>query len=102
MPRTSAGTRNPGRLLLKALELLRAKNDEEWQPSGAVKNQMLRMDPSFQERRLGFGSFTDFVKSRGGRGRARRVGHEPRPHPPEEGLTEVSYRFERRHSAPGP
>ncbi|WP_203230887.1 OST-HTH/LOTUS domain-containing protein, partial [Agromyces humi] len=34
--------------------------------SGAVKNQMLRMDPSFQERRLGFGSFSDFVKSRGG------------------------------------
>ncbi|MCD2443633.1 NYN domain-containing protein [Agromyces sp. SYSU K20354] len=61
-----SGNRNPSRLLLKALELLRAKNDEEWQPSGAVKNQMLRMDPSFQERRLGFGSFTDFVKSRGG------------------------------------
>lgn len=62
----SAGTRNPGRLLLKAMELLRAKNDQEWQASGAVKNQMLRMDPSFQERRLGFGSFTDFVKSRAG------------------------------------
>ncbi|HET8779788.1 MAG TPA: NYN domain-containing protein [Agromyces sp.] len=62
----ATGTRNPGRLLLKALELLRAKNDEEWQPSSAVKNQMLRMDPSFQERRLGFGSFTDFVKSRAG------------------------------------
>jgi uncharacterized protein (TIGR00288 family) len=62
----NSGTRNPGRLILKALELLRAKNDEEWQPSGAVKNQMLRMDPSFQERRLGFGSFSDFVKSRGG------------------------------------
>ena len=62
----ATGTRNPGRLILKALELLRAKNDEEWQPSGAVKNQMLRMDPSFQERKLGFGSFSDFVKSRGG------------------------------------
>ncbi|KRE31343.1 NYN domain-containing protein [Agromyces sp. Soil535] len=62
----TSGTRNPGRLILKALELLRAKNDEEWQPSGAVKNQMLRMDPSFQERKLGFGSFSDFVKSRGG------------------------------------
>ncbi|MFD4422490.1 NYN domain-containing protein [Agromyces sp. NPDC058484] len=62
----ATGTRNPGRLLLKAMELLRAKNDEEWQPSGAVKNQMLRMDPSFQERRLGFASFTDFVKSRAG------------------------------------
>jgi uncharacterized protein (TIGR00288 family) len=64
---TPAGTtRNPGRLLLKALELLRAKSDEEWQSSGSVKNQMLRMDPSFQERRLGFASFTDFLKSRGG------------------------------------
>ncbi|GAA1768994.1 NYN domain-containing protein [Agromyces humatus] len=62
----AGGTRNPSRLLLKALELLRAKNDDEWQPSGAVKNQMQRMDPSFQERRLGFGSFTEFVKSRGG------------------------------------
>ncbi len=62
----TSGARNPSRLLLKALELLRAKNDEEWQPSGAVKNQMLRMDPSFQERRLGFSSFTEFVKSRGG------------------------------------
>jgi hypothetical protein len=27
---------------------------------------MLRMDPSFQERRLGFATFTDFLKSRGG------------------------------------
>ncbi|WP_353828451.1 NYN domain-containing protein [Agromyces litoreus] len=60
------GPRNPGRLLLKALELMRAKNDEEWQMSGSVKNQMLRMDPSFQERKLGFASFTDFLKSRGG------------------------------------
>jgi uncharacterized protein (TIGR00288 family) len=64
---TVAGaTRNPGRLLLKALELLRAKNDQEWQGSSVVKNQMLRMDPSFQERRLGFPTFTDFLKSRGG------------------------------------
>ncbi|WP_082571156.1 NYN domain-containing protein [Agromyces sp. Root1464] len=58
--------RNPSRLLLKALELLHAKNDEEWQSSSTVKNQMMRMDPSFQERRLGFASFTEFLKSRGG------------------------------------
>jgi len=64
---TAAGSpRNPGRLLLKALELLHAKNDEEWQSSSTVKNQMMRMDPSFQERRLGFASFTEFLKSRGG------------------------------------
>ena len=63
---TTGTPRNPGRLLLKALELMRAKNDEEWQSPSAVKNQMLRMDPSFQERRLGFATFTDFLKSRGG------------------------------------
>ncbi|MGW9630088.1 NYN domain-containing protein [Agromyces sp. NPDC055520] len=64
---TVAGSpRNPSRLLMKALELLHAKNDEEWQSSSTVKNQMMRMDPSFQERRLGFASFTDFLKSRGG------------------------------------
>lgn len=50
-------------LLARALELLVSKNDEEWQPSGAVKNQMLRMDPSFQERALGFSSFSAFVKA---------------------------------------
>lgn len=66
-PAEAAGSpRNPGRLLLKAIELLHSKNDEEWQSSSAVKNQMLRMDPSFQERRLGFASFTEFLKSRGG------------------------------------
>lgn len=53
------------RLLTRALELLAAKNDEDWQPSGAVKNQMLRMDPTFQERAIGFSSFSDFVKSEG-------------------------------------
>ncbi|KAK1827982.1 hypothetical protein QBC39DRAFT_360349 [Podospora conica] len=45
-----------------ALELGAAKYDEDWQASGNVKNQMLRMDPTFQERALGFSSFTDFVK----------------------------------------
>ncbi|PJJ73708.1 uncharacterized LabA/DUF88 family protein [Diaminobutyricimonas aerilata] len=50
-------------LLVRAIELLQDKNDDEWQGSGAVKNQMLRMDPSFQERALGFRSFGDFVQS---------------------------------------
>ena len=35
----ASGTRNPGRLILKALELLRAKNDEEWQPSGRSRTR---------------------------------------------------------------
>ena len=45
------------------MELL-AKNDLEWQHASAVKIQMKRMDPSFQERPLGHGQFSDFLKSR--------------------------------------
>jgi uncharacterized protein (TIGR00288 family) len=74
-------SRNPGRLLLKSLELMRAKNDQEWQPTGAVKSQMLRMDPSFQERKLGFGSFTDFVRSRAGAVELDEPGNRVRVHP---------------------
>lgn len=50
-------------LLVRALQLGQSKTDDEWQPSGSVKNQMLRMDPAFQERALGFSSFSSFVKS---------------------------------------
>lgn len=53
------------RLLRRALELGQSK-DAEWIPSSSVKNQMLRMDPTFQESPLGFKTFTDFLKSRGG------------------------------------
>ncbi|MGO4690662.1 NYN domain-containing protein [Glaciibacter sp. 2TAF33] len=50
-------------LLTRALELL-ANNDLEWQHASAVKNQMRRMDPSFQERNFGYRQFSDFLKSR--------------------------------------
>lgn len=52
-------------LLVRALQLSQAKNDADWQPSSAIKSQMLRMDPTFQERALGHKTFTDFVKSHG-------------------------------------
>lgn len=50
-------------LLVRALQLVQDKNDDEWQSSSAVKSQMLRLDPTFQERALGFSSFSDFAKS---------------------------------------
>jgi hypothetical protein len=50
-------------LLTRAMELL-AKNDLEWQHASVVKSQMRRMDPSFQERTLGYSQFSDFLKSR--------------------------------------
>jgi uncharacterized protein (TIGR00288 family) len=60
----SAPKRGPSGLLVRALRLGQAKGDVEWLSSSAVKNQMLRMDPSFNEGALGFSKFTDFVKSR--------------------------------------
>jgi hypothetical protein len=51
-------------LLLRALRVGQATGDDEWLHSGGVKSQMMRMDPSFNEKSLGFKSFADFVKSR--------------------------------------
>ncbi|MCU1442057.1 MAG: hypothetical protein JWQ59_207, partial [Cryobacterium sp.] len=52
-------------LLVRALQIGHAKGDaEEWLNTGTVKNQMRRMDPSFNEKPLGFRSFTDFLSSR--------------------------------------
>ncbi|WP_341866783.1 OST-HTH/LOTUS domain-containing protein [Cryobacterium zongtaii] len=50
-------------LLVRAMDLL-ANNDEEWQHASALKRQVRRMDPSFQERTLGFRQFSEFLKSR--------------------------------------
>ncbi|MCX7520659.1 NYN domain-containing protein [Microbacterium sp. STN6] len=57
--------RPPTALLVRAIRLGQSKQDADWLNSSSVKNQMLRMDPSFNEGALGFSSFTDFVKSRG-------------------------------------
>ncbi|MEA9983864.1 MULTISPECIES: NYN domain-containing protein [Subtercola] len=51
-------------LLMRALQIGHAKGDaDEWLNTGTVKNQMRRMDPSFNEKPLGFRSFTDFLAS---------------------------------------
>jgi uncharacterized LabA/DUF88 family protein len=51
-------------LLERALRLGHEKDDADWLHSSAVKNQMKRMDPSFNEKALGYRSFSDFVRSR--------------------------------------
>jgi len=52
-------------LLVRALQISHAKGDaDEWLNTGTIKNQMRRMDPSFNEKPLGFRSFTDFLSSR--------------------------------------
>ncbi len=60
-----ADQRAASSLLRRALELGQSKDDVDWVPSSGLKTQMLRMDPTFQEKQLGFTSFTNFVKSRG-------------------------------------
>jgi uncharacterized LabA/DUF88 family protein len=52
-------------LLVRALQIGHAKgDDDEWLNTGTIKNQMRRMNPSFNEKPLGFRSFTDFLASR--------------------------------------
>lgn len=68
-PRTAKKPKTPTNpaadLLVRAMQLAQNRNDDEWQSGAAIKNQMLRLDPTFQERALGFKSFTEFVQSLG-------------------------------------
>ena len=51
-------------LLVRALRLVHEADDSEWAHPSALKQQMKRLDPAFNEKALGYSSFTDFVKSR--------------------------------------
>ena len=62
-PASPAARKAATALLVRAMDLL-ANNDQEWQHASALKLQMRRLDPSFQERTLGFRQFSDFLKSR--------------------------------------
>ena len=59
--RQRAGTR----LLMRAARLVHDKHpDDAWLSFSEVKSQMIRLDPAFSERSLGYSSFSDFVASR--------------------------------------
>lgn len=51
-------------LLERALRILHQKTDEDSLHANVVKEQMKRMDPSFNEKSIGHKSFTDFVTAR--------------------------------------
>lgn len=61
---TKMSARAATTLLRRALALGHDKNGDDWLHTSAVKQQIKRLDPSFREKTLGYGSFTDFVKSR--------------------------------------
>lgn len=63
-------------LLIRALWLSQDKDDSGWLYSSAVKQQMRRMDPSFNEKTLGFRTFSDFLKSRADVVELEESGHE--------------------------
>jgi len=51
-------------LLARALRLVHEADDTEWAHASALKQQMKRLDPAFNEKALGYSSFTSFLKSR--------------------------------------
>ena len=52
-------------LLERALKVGRRRDDvDDWLAASAVKSQMKRLESSFDEKTLGFKSFTEFVRSR--------------------------------------
>ncbi|WP_210505779.1 NYN domain-containing protein [Naasia sp. SYSU D00057] len=75
-PAPAMSERAATRLLVRALELLAAKDDEEWRNAASVKSQIRRLDPSFNERTLGYKTFTDFVKSRNSLVQVKTAGNE--------------------------
>ena len=52
-------------LLVRALRVKRPGDLDEWVEASALKRQIKRLDASFDEKRIGFKSFTDFLKSVG-------------------------------------
>jgi len=61
----SATTRKAANaLLVRALRLVHESDDADWAHASALKNQMKRLDPAFNEKALGYSSFSKFVKSR--------------------------------------
>ena len=51
-------------LIVRALRLVHEADDTDWAHASALKQQMKRLDPAFNEKALGYSSFTSFLKSR--------------------------------------
>jgi uncharacterized LabA/DUF88 family protein len=58
------GQHKATRLLIEVLTAGHAREDGDWLFSAMVKSQMLQLDPDFDEAKLGYRSFTGFMKSR--------------------------------------
>jgi hypothetical protein len=64
-PEAEDPQRHATELLVRALRVGRTgDNVDDWLPASQLKQQMKRLESSFDEKTLGFKSFTDFVKNR--------------------------------------
>ena len=63
-PVSLRSARDKAAVLLKRALDLGEGDDEQWQHSSAVKQQMKRMDPKFNEKALDYSTFMEFVESR--------------------------------------
>ncbi|MBX9472998.1 NYN domain-containing protein [Microcella sp.] len=61
---TATTKRAASALLVRALRLVHEADDTDWAHASALKQQMKRLDPAFNEKALGYSSFTSFLKSR--------------------------------------
>lgn len=61
---TATSKRAASALLVRALRLVHEADDADWAHASALKNQMKRLDPAFNEKALGYSNFSKFVKSR--------------------------------------
>jgi hypothetical protein len=61
---TTTTKRAASALLVRALRLVHEADDADWAHASALKQQMKRLDPAFNEKALGYNSFTSFLKSR--------------------------------------
>ena len=50
-------------LLVQAAQLLALRTEGDWLTAGVLKNQMMRLAPSFSESTLGFGNFSSFLRA---------------------------------------
>ena len=65
------------KLLVRAITLGRGKqDDDEWLNASTVKSQLKRLNPSFNEKALGFRSFMDFVRAQDAQVEIREAGQQ--------------------------
>jgi len=58
------GKKASSQLLIRALELMHERDDEDWLHTSELKRQMVRLDPAFNEKAIGYSTFGDFLASR--------------------------------------